>query len=71
MADPWRIYVLFSDAGTIRKWDFTPFEIDGVRAAEFHSVSVHGLHTCSETCDRPLCVMRRRVAELEALPCSR
>ena len=64
--DPWRIYVLFSETGTIRKWDFMPFEIDGVRATEFHSVSVHGLHTCSDVCDRPLCVAQREIASAEA-----
>lgn len=71
MADPWRIYILFSDTGTIRKWDVKPFEIDGVRATEFHAASVHGLHTCSDTCDRPLCVLRRenerQHAEIERL----
>lgn len=65
MADPWRIYMLFSKTGTIRKWDTKPFEIDGVRATEFHSVSVHGLHTCSDACDRPLCVARRTIERLE------
>lgn len=64
MTDPWRIYMLFSDTGTIRKWDVKPFEIDGVRATEFHAVSVHGLHTCSDTCDRPLCVARREIERL-------
>lgn len=64
MSAPWRIWVVFAGEH-IRKWDTKPFEIDGVRATEFQSASVHGLHTCSDVCDRPLCVARREIASAE------
>lgn len=58
--DPWRIYVVFSESGSaIRKWSDEPFEIDGIRATEFHVAHMAGLHTCSDSCDRPACVLRR------------
>ncbi len=64
MPDP--IYIAWADNGHIRKWDRKPFEIDGVRATEFHVAHMAGLHTCSDACDRPACVLRRENAHLTA-----
>ncbi len=71
MTPPWRIYIAFTPAGTIRKWQTAPFEIDGQPATAYADMKVDGIHTCHDACERPLCAMRRendrlklRVAEL-------
>lgn len=63
---PWRMFVVFSDSGNIRKWSREPFEVNGARADEFQLARVAGVHTCSDACDRPLCVARREIAALKA-----
>lgn len=40
---------------------------DRVEMLEDQIDSIDDVHTCSSKCKRPMCVMRRRIAELEAL----
>lgn len=70
MPDP--IYIAWAANGHIRKWDTSPFEIDGKRAIEMVDSTVDGVHTCPPDCDRPMCALRRendrlrlRLAEIE------
>ena len=50
--------------GAMRHTALTAITLD--RAAdEIERLTANGIHSCHDHCDRPMCVQRRRIAELE------